>query len=200
MEEYEAKWRKSISATTADFQIDEETNRTKVRDGAREIIGGMITGKTIKHTKTGKPMAFLTIEDLLGTVEVVVFPKDYEKNRNYLNEDSKVFVKGRVSEEDDNASKLICEGIIPFEEISRDLWIQFEDKQKFMEEESKLYEILKESQGRDNVVIYLTKEKAVKRLPASYNVHADSRFLSRLIKYFGETRVKVVEKAIENRP
>ena len=200
MEEYEAKWRKSISATTADFQIDEETNRTKVRDGAREIIGGMITGKTIKHTKTGKPMAFLTIEDLLGTVEVVVFPKDYEKNRNYLNEDSKVFVKGRVSEEDDNASKLICEAIIPFEEISRDLWIQFEDKQKFVEEESKLYEILKESQGRDNVVIYLTKEKAVKRLPASYNVHADSRFLSRLIKYFGETRVKVVEKAIENRP
>ena len=200
MEEYEAKWRKSISATTADFQIDEETNRTKVRDGAREIIGGMITGKTIKHTKTGKPMAFLTIEDLLGTVEVVVFPKDYEKNRNYLNEDSKVFVKGRVSEEDDNASKLICEGIIPFEETSRDLWIQFEDKQKFVEEESKLYEILKESQGRDNVVIYLTKEKAVKRLPASYNVHADSRFLSRLIKYFGETRVKVVEKAIENRP
>ena len=200
MEEYEAKWRKSISATTADFQIDEETNRTKVRDGAREIIGGMITGKTIKHTKTGKPMAFLTIEDLLGTVEVVVFPKDYEKNRNYLNEDSKVFVKGRVSEEDDNASKLICEAIIPFEEISRDLWIQFEDKQKFMEEESKLYEMLRESEGRDNVVIYLTKEKAVKRLPASYNVHADSRFLSRLINYFGESRVKVVEKAIENRP
>jgi len=200
MEEYEAKWRKSISATTADFQIDEETNRTKVRDGAREIIGGMITGKTIKHTKTGKPMAFLTIEDLLGTVEVVVFPKDYEKNRNYLNEDSKVFVKGRVSEEDDNASKLICESIIPFEEISRDLWIQFEDKQKFMEEEKKLYEMLKESEGRDSVVIYLTKEKAVKRLPASYNIHADSQFLSRLIQYFGKARVKVVEKAIENRP
>ena len=109
-------------------------------------------------------------------------------------------MKGRVSEEDDNASKLICEAIIPFEEISRDLWIQFEDKQKFMEEESKLYEMLRESEGRDNVVIYLTKEKAVKRLPASYNVHADSRFLSRLINYFGESRVKVVEKAIENRP
>jgi DNA polymerase-3 subunit alpha len=200
MEEYEAKWRKSISATTADFQIDEETNRTKVRDGAREIIGGMITGKTIKHTKTGKPMAFLTIEDLLGTVEVVVFPKDYEKNRNYLNEDSKVFVKGRVSEEDDNASKLICEGIIPFEEISRDLWIQFETKEKFMEEESKLYEMLKESEGRDNVVIYLAKEKAVKRLPANYNVYAGSRLLSELTQYFGESRVKVVEKAIENRP
>ena len=111
-----------------------------------------------------------------------------------------MFVRGRVSEEDVNASKLICESIIPFEEISRDLWIQFEDKQKFMEEEKKLYEMLKESEGRDSVVIYLTKEKAAKRLPASYNIHADSQFLSRLIQYFGKARVKVVEKAIENRP
>ena len=199
MQEYEAKWRKNISATTMDFQIDEETNRTKVRDGAREIIGGMITGKTIKHTKTGKPMAFLTIEDLLGTVEVVVFPKDYEKNRNYLNEDSKVFVKGRVSEEDDNASKLICEAIIPFEQTSCDLWIQFADKEDFLKEEFTLYEMLKDSEGKDGVVIYLAKEKAVKRLPANRNIQVDSDILAKLNQYFGESRIKVVEKAIENR-
>ncbi len=199
MQEYEAKWRKNISATTMDFQIDEETNRTKVRDGDREIIGGMITGKTIKHTKTGKPMAFLTIEDLLGTVEVVVFPKDYEKNRNYLNEDLKVFVKGRVSEEDDNASKLICEAIIPFEQTSCDLWIQFADKEDFLKEEFTLYEMLKDSEGKDGVVIYLAKEKAVKRLPANRNIQVDSDILAKLNQYFGESRIKVVEKAIENR-
>ncbi len=199
MQEYEAKWRKNISATTMDFQIDEETNRTKVRDGAREIIGGMITGKTIKHTKTGKPMAFLTIEDLLGTVEVVVFPKDYENNRMHLNEDSKVFIRGRVSEEDDNASKLICEAIIPFEQTSCDLWIQFLDKEAFLKEETNLYEMLKHSEGRDGIVIYLTKEKAVKRLPANRNIHVDSDILEKLHNYFGESRVKVVEKAIENK-
>ena len=199
MEKYEAKWRKSISATTADFQIDEETNCTKVREGAREIIGGMITGKTIKHTKTGKPMAFLTIEDLLGTVEVVVFPRDYENNRNYLNEDSKVFVKGRVSEEDDNASKLICEAIIPFEQTTCDLWIQFSDKEAFLKEEKNLYEMLKDSEGKDGVVIYLTKEKAVKRLPANRNIHVDADILAKMNSYFGESRIKVVEKAIENR-
>ena len=199
MQEYEAKWRKNISATTMDFQIDEETGRTKVREGAKEIIGGMITGKTIKHTKNGKPMAFITIEDLLGTVEVVVFPKDYENNRNYLNEDSKVFVKGRVSEEDDNASKLICEAIIPFEQTSCDLWIQFSDKEAFLKEETTLYEMLKDSEGKDNVVIYLAKEKAVKRLPANRNIHVDSDILAKLHQYFGESRIKVVEKAIENR-
>ena len=198
MEEYEAKWRKNISATTADFQLDEETGRTKVREGTKEIIGGMITAKTIKHTKTGKPMAFLTVEDLLGTVEVIVFPKDYEKNRTYLNEDSKVFVKGRVSEEETQASKLICEAIIPFEQTSCDLWIQFSDKEDFLKEELTLYEMLRDSDGRDGVVIYLTKEKAVKRLSADRNIHVDGDILAKLNQYFGESRIKVVEKAIEN--
>ena len=198
MQEYEAKWRKNISATTMDFQIDEETGHTKVRDGAKAIIGGMITGKTIKHTKNGKTMAFLTIEDLLGTVEVVVFPKDYENNKAYLDEDSKVFVKGRVSEEDDNASKLICELIVPFEQASCELWIQFPDKEAFLAEESKLYEMLNESEGRDGVVIYCAKEKAIKRFSKERNVHVDSELLATLSNYFGKSRVKVVEKAIEN--
>ena len=119
LEEYEDRWKKVITATTADFQPDEETGRTKVRDGAREIIGGMITEKTVKHTKTNQMMAFVTLEDLLGTVEVVVFPRDYEKNRQYLEEDSKVFIRGRVSEEDERASKMICEKVIPFEKTKK---------------------------------------------------------------------------------
>ena len=77
LEPYEEEWRKVISATTADFQVDPEVGYTKVRDGAREIIGGIIAEKTVKHTKTNQMMAFLTVEDLFGTVEVVVFPRDY---------------------------------------------------------------------------------------------------------------------------
>ena len=198
MQEYEGKWRKNISATTMDFQIDEETGHTKVRDGAKAVIGGMITGKTIKHTKNGKTMAFLTIEDLLGTVEVVVFPRDYENNKAYLEEDSKVFVKGRVSEEDDNASKLICELIVPFEEAVSELWIQFPDKDAFLADESKLYEMLEDSNGKDRVVIYCAKEKIMKRLPQSHNIHVEHSLLEKLETYFGKTRIKVVEKAIEN--
>ena len=124
MEEYEEKWKKNISKTTLDFQIDEDTGRTKVSDGAREVIGGMITSKTIKYTKQNKVMAFVTLEDLAGAVEVVVFPRDYEKNQQYLNEDAKVFIRGRVSEEDEAASKLICEKVIPFEQTKRELWLQ----------------------------------------------------------------------------
>ncbi len=197
LEDYEEKWKKSISRTTLDFQIDDETGRSRVRDGAKEIVGGMITNKTIKYTRNNKTMAFLTIEDLMGTVEVVVFPRDYERNQNYLNEDSKVFVKGRVSEEDDAPSKLICETIIPFEETKRELWIQYGDKLEYGEDEPHLFDMLGESEGNDTVVIYCKRERAIKRLPAGRNVCAEPALIVKLKNYYGEDRIRVVEKSIE---
>ena len=197
LEEYEQRWRRSISATTLDFQPDEETGHSKVRDGSREVVGGLIAAKTIKHTKTNKVMAFLTLEDLLGTVEVVVFPKDYEKNKQYLEDDSKIFVRGRVSEEDESASKLICENIVPFEEIKKELWIQYENKAEYLKEEQNLYQMLKSSEGPDSVVFYCKEEKAIKRLPMNRNVGIDQILLGRLTNCYGEKRVKVVEKSIE---
>ena len=198
LEPYEEEWRKVISATTADFQVDPEVGYTKVRDGAREIIGGIIAEKTVKHTKTNQMMAFLTVEDLFGTVEVVVFPRDYEKYRQYLEEENKIFVKGRVSEEDDKASKLICEKILPFGQKKKELWIQFPDKETYLEEEAITYGYLADSEGNDEVMIYCEKEKIVKKLPANKNISINPQILSRLMNHFGENRVKVVEKAIEN--
>lgn len=199
LDAYEEQWKRSVSATTLDFQLDEETNRTKVHDGAKEIIGGMIVGKTIKHTKTNQMMAFITLEDILGTVEVVVFPRDYETNRQYLEEDKKVFVKGRVSEEDDRPSKLICERIIPFDQVKRELWIQFADKNSYLAEEQLLMGMIQDSEGDDTVVIYCKAEKAVKRLPRNWNIEIEPNILGRLTNYYGEDRVKVVEKRLENK-
>ena len=198
LESYEEEWRKVISATTADFQVDPEVGYTKVRDGAKEIIGGIIAEKTVKHTRTNQMMAFLTVEDLFGTVEIVVFPRDYEKYRQYLEEDNKIFVKGRVSEEDDKASKLICEKILPFGQKKKELWIQFPDKETYLEEEAVTDGYLADSEGNDEVMIYCEKEKIVKKLPANKNIGINPQILSRLMNHFGENRVKVVEKAIEN--
>ena len=197
LEAYEEKWKKSISATTADFQLDEETGHTKVHDGAKEIIGGMITEKTIKHTKTNQMMAFITVEDLLGTVEVVVFPRDYEKNRDYLEADSKVFVRGRVSEEDDKPSKLICEKIVSFDQVPRELWIQFADRKQYEQEVAELYDTLRQSDGGDHVVVYLRAEKQMKHLPASRSVEIEDNLLGILREKYGAENVKVVEKSIE---
>ena len=111
LEEYEEKWRKNISAVTADFMLDEETNAVKIKDNQSVVIGGIITEKTIKYTKQNKAMAFITVEDLFGTVEVIIFPRDYEKYSRYLNEDEKVFVAGHANVEEDKNGKLICEKI-----------------------------------------------------------------------------------------
>ena len=194
LEEYEERWKKGISATTADFQYDDETGRSKVRDGAKEIIGGMITAKTIKHTKSDQTMAFLTLEDLLGTVEVVVFPRDYEKNREILEPDNKVFIRGRVSEEDEKPSKLICEQVIPFDRVKKELWLQFPNKADYLAKEQIIFGYLADSDGEDEVIIYCQAERAIKRLPKNRNVRIEKGLLSRLMNLLGEKRVKVVEK------
>ena len=198
LEEYEEKWKKNITAVTADFQPDEETGEPKVRDGAKAVVGGMITAKTIKYTKTNKIMAFLTVEDLVGTVEIVVFPRDYEKNSKFMEVDEKVFIQGRVSAEDERASKLICENIYPFDSAPRELWLQFETKEEFLSKEEGLYQDLRESDGNDAVVVYVRSPKAVKRLGASKNVKINQDLLVKLYEKYGKDNVKVVEKSIEN--
>lgn len=199
LEEYEERWRKNISAVTLDFLPGEESGEPKVQDGAKEIIGGMITDKTVKYTKNNKTMAFLTVEDLVGTVEVVVFPRDYEMNASLMNVDSKVFIKGRVSEEEDKPSKLICERIFAFDEMPRELWIQFSVREDYEKEVAHLYEILRESDGSDGVVLYIKSDKALKRLPPSRNVKINEQLLANLTKSYGQDNVKVVEKSIEKR-
>ncbi len=198
LEEYEEQWRRGITHVTTDFLAAEEGEESKLSDGEHVIIGGMITSKTVKTTKNNKMMAFINIEDLLGNAEVIIFPKDYEKNSGLLNVDSKVFVSGRVSAEEDKASKLILERIIPFETIRKELWIQFADMQEYQNREEELYRTLMESEGEDSVIIYVRKEKMKKTLSSNRNIQIDSRLLEKLYTEFGEKNVKAVEKRIEN--
>ena len=142
-------------------------------------------------------MAFLTLEDLVGTVEIVVFPRDYERNAHKMEEDQKVFIQGRVSAEDDKPSKLICEKITDFDAIPRELWIQFPGKAEYEKKVHTLYQTLASSDGNDQVVIYLRAERALKRLPASRSIHIDEKLLDILTKEYGSKNVKVVEKSIE---
>lgn len=198
LEEYEEKWRKNITAVSTDFVYDEEAGEAKLSDGAHVMIGGMITDKTVKFTKNNKTMAFLTIEDLYGTTEVIVFPRDFEKYRELIADDAKVFVSGRVSAEEEKNGKLICERIYAFSDVKKELWLQFSTKEDYANAEKQMYDLLRTSEGKDEVVIYISGLKAVKRLPANWNVSVDSLDLEQFYRIFGEKNVKVVEKAIEN--
>ena len=191
LEEYEAVWRKKISNTTADFAYDEEVQGVRVKDGAKAVIGGLIAGKTIKYTKDNKIMAFLTIEDLVGTVEVIVFPKTYEQSASFLTEDAKVFVQGRISVEEDKDGKLICEKIVPFTELKKKVWIKFPDMEAYKAAEAGLMDTLRESEGKDGIVIYIENPKAKKELPPNQNVEADESLVNRLQERFGRENVTV---------
>ena len=192
LEEYQEIWSKKITNTTSDFLLDEDTNTTIVKDGQPATIGGIISDKKLKYTKNEKVMAFLQIEDLLGTVEVIVFPRDYEKNADKLVEDKKVFVKGRVSVEEEKDAKLICETITAFEEIHKKLWIKFPTKESYEQKETELMELLYDSEGNDSVVIYIENPKAMKPLPPNRNVSADAALIEKLEAVYGKENIRVV--------
>ncbi len=199
MEQYRQIWEKNATARTIDFNVDDETGEANVRDGQKVTIGGMITAKTVKTTKHNQLMAFVTIEDMVGTVEVIVFPRDYEAGRAVLNEDSKVFVYGKVSLGDEPKGRLVCERLIPFDAVPKELWIQFPDKQSWFSAEQEFRGLISDSDGPDQVVIYLKKERAKKFLGLRDSVKADAALLGKLTAKYGEENVKVVEKAIENK-
>ena len=196
LEEYMERLKKNTNAVTTDFVLDEETGTLKVSDGTKVRIGGMITDKVIKYTKNNKAMAFITLEDLVGTVEIIIFPKDYERYAKYLENDAKVFVEGRVTAEEDRNGKLICEKIISFDEVKRELWLQFSSKSDFEEKEGALYGKMMDADGSEHVVIYLAAEKQMKRLPENRNVAITKELLEDLGNFLGKNNVKVVEKSL----
>ncbi|MCL2052242.1 MAG: OB-fold nucleic acid binding domain-containing protein, partial [Lachnospiraceae bacterium] len=191
LEEFEEMWRSAITNTCADFYLDPETGLTAVSDNKPAVIGGIIADKTIKYTRNDKIMCFLMIEDLAGVCEVIVFPKDYEKYGNDLAEDNKVFVRGRVSLEEDKDGKLICERIQSFADVPKKLWIKFPDKEAYDRKSEHMFEMLAPSDGNDTVNIYIEDSKQIKRLPPGKNVCCDQLLLDSLAASFGADNIKV---------
>lgn len=197
LEDYTGLLEKNCTRNSIDFIADEDTGMTKVYDGENVIIGGMITNKSVKITRKNTTMAFITVEDLYGSVEVVVFPDCYEKKKELLSTDSKVFVKGRANVEEDRAGKVICQDIIPFGQVPCELWIRFASKAEFKEKENLLYDKILPYDGNDTVCIYITEEKLVKKLPKSKCTNARRIVKERVLEEFGENSVAIKEKSIE---
>ena len=196
LEQYEDKWRKNVKSFTKDFITDEEGN-TIAKDNTVTIVGGMIDTITLKTTRNGKTMAFITLEDLYGVMEILIFPNVLERYRYMLKENEKIFVKGKVSIGDDEQGKLICDQIISFDKVPRELWIQFKDKNEYMLKENELLEFIRNSDGNDTLIIYCKAEKAKKVFPRNMRVNADAGMVNRLSEKYGTDNVKVVEKSIE---
>jgi len=197
LDEFRTLWEKNITAYSTDFMLDEETNLVKATDGDSAIIGGMITSKTVKATRNNTMMAFLMLEDLFGSVEIIVFPRDYERYKEHLLEDNKVFIRGKITVEEDKPGKLICQEIIPFDALPKDVWIKFASIEEYTTHEQKLFQAISESDGKDQIIIYCEQEKAKKILPRSRTIQADQTMVENLCSIFGDDNVKIIEKSIE---
>ncbi len=190
LDEYAAMWKKHVSAMTTDFEIDDETGEPRVKDGTKETVGGMIMGKTVKPTKNGQLMAFLTIEDLVGTVEVIVFPRDFSAYRNIIEGTDKIFITGRVTANADENAKLICERVVSFDSIPRKLWIRFESEAAYKNQEASLAEKFKYLDGIDQIIIYCTAENKRIPLPPSRNIKITPELLADLRAVYGDKNVE----------
>jgi len=197
LDEHSDIMNKNITHTSQDYVPDDDSGFPVVKDNEESVIGGMITDKRIIATKKGGMMAFVTIEDLFGTVEVIVFPKDFEKYKQLLNLDEKVFIIGRVSMEEDKPAKLIAGNIVLFDNMPKHLWIQFTDKADYLSKKDAIDAVLYKSDGISKVSLYLAKEKQVNHLPVSRTVNVNEELLATLREIVGEDNVRVVEKTIE---
>lgn len=190
LDEYAAMWKKHISAMSTDFEIDDETGEPKVKVDSKATIGGMIMAKSVKPTKTGQLMAYLTIEDLVGTVEVIVFPRTFSTYRNIIERTDKLFITGRVNANADENAKLICESVVPFEDVPRKLWIRFASEEEYLKKAADLAEELKYSDGKDSIIIYCTKENKRIALPQSRNIRITPDILASLRAQYGIKNVE----------
>ncbi len=185
---------KNVTATTMDFMADSETGEAKVHDNESYVIGGIITAKLLKTTKSNTIMAFLTMEDIFGTVEVLVFPRDYDRYKAILEPDRKLFIKGRATVEEEKDAKLICQEMVAFEDIPREIWIRFPDIEAYSAAEEGLFAILKQYDGRDAVTIYCEAEKQIKKLPPSLQTLACTEQILKLSETYGTGAIKVTDK------
>ena len=198
LDDYQELMKKNVDATSQDFMIEEtedaaeEGAQMKAKDQVYYTIGGMIAGKTVKLTKTNQNMAFITLEDLYGSVEVMVFSKQYEQYRRYLEQDAKVFVYGRASVNEKDA-KIILEKLVPFDEIPKKVYLQCENKEAYMVQEGKIYEILDRYPGESMVTICLKEEKQKKELGRQFGVTASEPLLQDLKELLGEGKVITME-------
>lgn len=171
--------------------MNEETGEFDVVDNSEETVGGMITDVQRKSTRSNQTMAIATISDMYGSMEVVAFPRDYEKNRTVLVPDEKVLITGRVSWDEQRGAKLIVSKVQRLEEVPRKLWIRFKNREAYDKAENDLINLLKSSDGKSSVVIYLDEEKQMKAFPKNLTVDLSGELYEKLIAIYGDEQIKV---------
>ncbi len=137
-------------------------------------------------------MAFITLEDLYGIVECIVFPTTFDRYNNLIEEDSLIIIEGKISLSEEEEPKIICEKIFPLNKYKKGKVYLKISKGKPMDTFDSIKEILKKYKGETPVYVYL--EGTGKTVIANRELWVDieDKLLFReLIETLGENNVKV---------
>ena len=194
LESYQDMLKSVCNATSLDFAYDEEEGMVNVAPGKDYILGGIASVVNIKLTRNNQRMAFITLEDLVGSVEVIVFPRDFDKYKDLIEEGRKYIISGKASLEENDAAKLIAGKIIPFEEVPREVWLQFENKAELERVEDELNKIFEGNKGNARVMLYCREERQVKQVNAIRGISYAEAVIDELKHKLGSENVKIVVK------
>ena len=194
LESYQDMLKSVCNASSLDFAYDEEEGMVNVAPGKDYILGGIASVVNIKLTRNNQRMAFITLEDLVGSVEVIVFPRDFENYKDLIEEGRKYIIAGKASLEENDAAKLIAGKIIPFEEVPREVWLQFENKAELEKVEDELNKIFEGNKGNARVMLYCREERQVKRVNAVRGISYAEAVIDELKSKLGCDNVKIVVK------
>lgn len=194
LESYQDMLKSVCNASSLDFAYDEEEGMVNVAPGKDYILGGIASVVNIKLTRNNQRMAFITLEDLVGSVEVIVFPRDFEKYKDLIEEGRKYIIAGKASLEENDAAKLIAGKIIPFEEVPREVWLQFENKAELEKVEDELNKIFEGNKGNARVMLYCREERQVKRVNTVRGISYAEAVIDELKHKLGSDNVKIVVK------
>ena len=180
---YEGVLQQKTTVSSLDF-IDKLDDRQHVR------YGGMVVDKSIKYTRaTQKPMAFITVEDLFGTVETIVFSQLYEKVGHRLQVGNVMVVAGAASVREDEATKLVAEDITFYEAPQATVWVKIPTGR--VAALPQVLSVLKNFPGEHPVKIYNEETNARQALDNSLWVDGEEAVLQALEGVVGEGNVKV---------
>ncbi len=168
LDKYWDKLKKHISRTTDEFPVNEEdfSDKRKVSDKESVVVAGFISNAVTKFTKNNKIMSFITVEDMFGSVEVIVFPDTYSKISYLIKEEEIVVIKGRATIAEDQPSKIICEELKTIEQIdefTKTLWIKISSNSNT--ELENITAVTSRYKGGSKFIVYM--EKTRQRLNAN---------------------------------
>lgn len=181
----------SINAELDESMISEEP---VINDNDTVILGGILTEVNQKVTRNNTMMAFLKLEDLTGTIEVIVFPKALDRLRHIIKEDTLVKLKGRVSIKEDELPKIICENIEGLEKINGNkLYIRVKDKGAIREASNFIKNIIGDCLGNTPIYLFDAEKRQNYRLSKDKWINEDDEVIENLKNHFGEENVKLIE-------